>query len=69
MYKRDGKYYILTDHPATAEYVLQASSPFGSYSYKVLVNSITAPVTGGNPHQGGIVETPEGKWYNSLPTP
>ncbi|KAJ7102273.1 glycosyl hydrolase [Mycena belliarum] len=63
MYKRNGKYYILTDHPASQEYTLQASSPFGSYSYKVLVNSITGPVTGGNPHQGGIVSTPQGNWY------
>lgn len=62
MYKRNGKYYILTDHPASVEYTLQASSPFGSYSYKALVNFIAGPISGGNPHQGGIVNTPEGNW-------
>ncbi|KAH8807885.1 family 43 glycosyl hydrolase [Xylogone sp. PMI_703] len=63
-YKRDGKYYILVDHPANAEYVLMSSSVLGPYSYKVLVNSIVSPVSGsGNPHQGGLVDTPSGDWY------
>jgi beta-xylosidase len=63
-YKVNGKYYILTDHPATAEYVLQASNPFGPYTIKALVDTITSPVSGsGNPHQGGIVDTPSGDWY------
>lgn len=63
-YKRNGMYYILVDHPATAEYVLMSSSVFGPYTYKVLVNSISSPVSGsGNPHQGGIVDTESGSWY------
>ncbi|KAI0096280.1 glycoside hydrolase family 43 protein [Nemania sp. FL0031] len=64
MYKKDGQYYILTTHPANQEWVLKASSPFGSYSIKVLANSVSSPVSGGgNPHQGGLVDTPDGKWY------
>jgi beta-xylosidase len=63
-YKVNGKYYIFTDHPATAEYVLQASSPFGPYTIKALVNSIGTPVSGtDNPHQGGSVPNKEGQWY------
>ncbi|KAJ7106983.1 putative xylosidase/glycosyl hydrolase [Mycena epipterygia] len=63
-YKRNGMYYIVTDHPATAEYVLKASSPFGPYTANTLVNTIDFPVTGtDNPHQGGLVETPAGDWY------
>lgn len=63
-YKRNGRYYIAATHPANAEYVLQASSAQGSYSSKVLVNSIAAPVSGaGNPHQGSLVDTPSGQWY------
>ncbi|KAI0179557.1 glycoside hydrolase family 43 protein [Hypoxylon sp. FL1284] len=64
MYKRDGEYYILTTRPATSEYVLKSSSPFGSYSIKILANSLSPPARGGgNPHQGGIVDTPNGDWY------
>jgi len=63
-YKRNGRYYIAATHPANAEYVLQASSAQGSYSSKVLVNSMAAPVSGaGNPHQGSLVDTPSGQWY------
>ena len=63
MYKRNGKYYILATHPASAEYTLQASSPFGTYTSKVLANSLTPPVSGGNPHQGGIVDAGNDNWY------
>ncbi|KAI0480014.1 glycoside hydrolase family 43 protein [Xylaria cf. heliscus] len=64
MYKKDGQYYIFTTHPANQEYVLKAPSPFGSYNIKILANAVSPPVTGGgNPHQGGLVDTPDGKWY------
>ncbi|KAI1173458.1 glycoside hydrolase family 43 protein [Nemania sp. FL0916] len=64
MYKKDGQYYIFTTHPANQEWVLRASSPFGAYSIKVLANAVSPPVSGGgNPHQGGLVDTPDGKWY------
>ncbi|KAI1853986.1 hypothetical protein JX265_003691 [Neoarthrinium moseri] len=64
MYKRNGQYYILVTHPANQEWVLKASSPFGSYSIKVLANSISPPVSGGgNPHQGGLIDTSSGNWY------
>ncbi|KAK7699490.1 hypothetical protein SLS64_011628 [Diaporthe eres] len=64
MYKRNGKYYIFVTKPATSQYVLQASSPWGPYTVKALVESVAAPVSGaGNPHQGSLVDTPDGKWY------
>ncbi|KAH8197841.1 hypothetical protein TruAng_007988 [Truncatella angustata] len=64
MYKRNGQYYILTTHPASQEWVLKASSPFGSYSIKVLADAVSPPVPGGgNPHQGGLIDTPRGDWY------
>ncbi|KAI1737917.1 glycoside hydrolase family 43 protein [Xylaria scruposa] len=64
MYKKDSQYYIFTTHPANQEYVLKASSVFGSYSIKILANAVSPPVSGGgNPHQGSLVDTPDGKWY------
>ncbi|KAI1113318.1 glycoside hydrolase family 43 protein [Nemania sp. NC0429] len=66
MYKRNGQYYILTTRPASQEWVLKAPSPFGAYSIKVLANAVAPPATapgGGNPHQGGLVDTADGKWY------
>ncbi|KAI1075917.1 glycoside hydrolase family 43 protein [Whalleya microplaca] len=64
MYKYNGQYYILVTRPASSEYVLKASNPFGSYSIKVLASSLSPPVSGGgNPHQGGLVDTPNGEWY------
>ncbi|KAI9713929.1 MAG: hypothetical protein M1820_000659 [Bogoriella megaspora] len=63
-YKRNGKYYIFNTLPANAEYVLQASSPFGPYTQKLLESNVGSPVSGaGIPHQGGIVDTPSGQWY------
>lgn len=54
MYKVNGKYYIFNDLPASAEYVLQASSPFGPYTQKLLESNIGSPVSGsGIPHQVG----------------
>ncbi|KAL9088175.1 MAG: hypothetical protein Q9165_006302 [Trypethelium subeluteriae] len=64
MYKVNGKYYIFNTLPASAEYVLQASSPFGPYTQKLLESNVGTPVSGaGIPHQGGIVDTPSGQWY------
>ncbi|PQE29561.1 xylosidase glycosyl hydrolase protein [Rutstroemia sp. NJR-2017a BBW] len=64
MYKRNGLYYIFTTKPANQEWVLKASSPFGTYSIKVLANSVSPPISGGgNPHQGGIVDLQNGNWY------
>ncbi|KIO31137.1 carbohydrate-binding module family 1 protein [Tulasnella calospora MUT 4182] len=63
-YKRNGLYYILGTHPATSEYVLKSSSVFGTYTIKALALSLAAPISvAGNPHQGGLVDTPSGQWY------
>ncbi|KAG8896211.1 hypothetical protein FRC00_006283, partial [Tulasnella sp. 408] len=63
-YKRNGLYYILATHPATSEYVLKASSVFGTYTIKALALSLAPPISiAGNPHQGGLVDTPSGQWY------
>ncbi|KAH9943141.1 glycosyl hydrolase [Epithele typhae] len=63
MYKRNGYYYILADHPSTSEIVFKASSPFGPYTSKVLVDTVSPPLTAGPPHQGGIVDAGNDTWY------
>ncbi|KAI0077415.1 Arabinanase/levansucrase/invertase [Panus rudis PR-1116 ss-1] len=64
MYKRNGFYYILTDHPSTSEWALKSSSPFGPYTGKALVNNAASPLANaGPPHQGGIVEDANGNWH------
>ncbi|KAI1333671.1 glycoside hydrolase family 43 protein [Xylariaceae sp. FL0016] len=64
MYKYNGNYYILNTHPANQEWTLKSSDPFGTYSIKILADTLTGPAAGGgNPHQGGLVETQDGDWY------
>ena len=44
--------------------MIKASSPFGSYTLKNLVLNTPHPVSGsGAPHQGSLVDTPNGQWY------
>ncbi|GLI78230.1 hypothetical protein PoHVEF18_006539 [Penicillium ochrochloron] len=63
-YKINGQYYIFNTLPANAEYVLKSSSPWGPYTQKLLEKDIATPISGGGiPHQGGIVDTPNGDWY------
>ncbi|KAL5358515.1 glycosyl hydrolase [Aspergillus floccosus] len=64
-HERDGKFYIFVTHPANEEHVLMSTSgPFGPYTRKPLVLSAGNPVPNcGYPHQGGIVDTPNGDWY------
>ncbi|KAL2862294.1 putative xylosidase/glycosyl hydrolase [Aspergillus lucknowensis] len=63
--ERDGTFYILTTHPAAEEHVLKSTSgPMGPYERRPLVTSVPSPVEGtGFPHQGGLVDTPNGDWY------
>lgn len=64
MYKINGTYYIFVTHPASAEWVLKSNSPWGPYDSKVLVDSISGPLpNAGYSHQGGVVDTKDGKWY------
>ncbi|KAI1810840.1 glycoside hydrolase family 43 protein [Poronia punctata] len=64
MYKKDGLYYILNDHPGDTTYIWKSESPFGPFEAKILVQNAQSPVPGGGaPHQGSLVQTSEGDWY------
>lgn len=65
MYTRDGNYYIFLTRPPDAQYIIKSSSPWGPYQLDVLVDRIalTAVPGAGSPHQGSLVDTPDGDWY------
>lgn len=64
-YKVNGAYYIFITKPANAQYVLRSTKgPFGPYEIRKVVKDEKSPVPGGGaPHQGGLVQTPQGNWY------
>lgn len=66
MYLRDGKHYIFLTRPADGQYMLMSTSgPFGPYEVKILLDdvSLAAVPAAGAPHQGSLVDTPNGDWY------
>jgi beta-xylosidase len=63
-YKINGNYYIFLTRPANGQYILKSSSPFGPYELRELLLDLPGPIEGaGVPHQGGLVDTPNGDWY------
>ncbi|MGP3966743.1 glycoside hydrolase family 43 protein [Streptomyces sp. 6N223] len=63
-YKINGNYYIFLTRPANGQYILKSSSPFGPYELRELLLDLPGPIEGGGvPHQGGLVDTPDGDWY------
>ncbi|KAI1437094.1 glycoside hydrolase family 43 protein [Xylaria sp. CBS 124048] len=64
MYKRNGFYYILNDHPGDTTFIWKSTSPWGPYESKILIRNVPSPVLGGGyPDQGSLIETPSGDWY------
>lgn len=50
--------------PADEQHVLRADSPWGPYTERSVLEQMPAPIPhSGVPHQGGIVDTPNGDWY------
>jgi beta-xylosidase len=63
MYKRNGQYYVIGDHPLDYEFVWKADNPWGPYQYRLLVDNASSPIIGGTtPNQGSLVELPDGSW-------
>lgn len=65
MYKIGGVYYIWVTRPGDGQYVLKSTGgPFGPYEARETIVEMRAPLLGaGPPHQGGLVDTPDGQWY------
>ncbi len=64
MYKRDGWYYIFSPAggvPTGWQEVLRSKNPWGPYDVKNVMDQGSTDING--PHQGGWVDTPDGKEY------
>lgn len=58
LYRVNGTYYILNDHPGTTAYVWRSAtpSPWGPYEARALADNVQSPMHGGGPpHQGSLV--------------
>jgi len=64
-YKRGNSYYIWLTRPANGQYVLKSDNgPFGPYTVRQVLLDLPGPISGGGvPHQGGLVQLPNGSWY------
>ena len=63
-FRRGNYYYIFVTRPADGQFILRATSPWGPYTRKAVIDRNASPVSGGGvPHQGGLVETQNGDWY------
>ena len=64
-YRIGGNHYIFLTRPANGQYVLKSTSgPWGPYEMRQLLLDLPGPIQGGGvPHQGGLVDTPDGDWY------
>lgn len=65
MYNIRGVYYIWLTRPFGGQYVLKsASGPLGPYECRQVIGNIHSPIPGaGSPHQGALVDAPDGRWY------
>ncbi|KAL4981684.1 glycosyl hydrolase [Aspergillus falconensis] len=65
MYKIRGTYYIWLTKDWDTQTVLKSTvGPFGPYEVRDVIRGMRSPVPGaGPPHQGGLVDTPDGQWY------
>lgn len=63
-YNKDGRYYIWVTKPADEQHVLVADNPWGPYTAHSVLERMASPIpNSGVPHQGAIVDTPNGDWY------
>ena len=64
LYKRGDYYYILAPAGSVTngwQTALRAKNIWGPYEEKIVMYQGGSPVNG--PHQGGLVDTPEGEWW------
>lgn len=63
-HKRDGYYYLSIPEGGVGEgwqAILRSKNIYGPYEKKVVLEKGSTPING--PHQGALVDTPEGEWW------
>lgn len=63
-YKRDGWYYILAPAGGVEtgwQVALRSTNIFGPYEDKIVLAQGSTPING--PHQGALMDTPDGQWW------
>ncbi|KAL3473287.1 glycosyl hydrolase [Aspergillus californicus] len=65
MYKIHDTYYIWLTKTADTQCILKSTAgPFGPFEARDIITAMRSPLAGsGPPHQGGLVDTPDGQWY------
>jgi beta-xylosidase len=65
MYKIQGTYYIWVTKSGDSQSMLKSTAgPFGPFETRDILKEMRSPLAGsGPPHQGGLVDTPDGQWY------
>lgn len=66
LYKKDNNWYIFLTRPATGQYIAKSTNgPFGTYDLRIIADNLklAAAPRSGAPHQGGLIDTPNGNWY------
>lgn len=65
MYKIQGTYYIWVTKSGDTQCMLKSTvGPFGPFEVRDIVKEMRSPLAGSRPpHQGGLVDTPDGRWY------
>ncbi|RDW76318.1 putative xylosidase/glycosyl hydrolase [Aspergillus mulundensis] len=65
MYKIHGAYYIWVTKCGDTQCLLKSTAgPFGPFEARDIITAMRSPLPGsGPPHQGGLVDTPDGQWY------
>jgi beta-xylosidase len=64
IFKRDGYYYMSIPEggvPTGWQTILRSKNIYGPFEKKVVLEKGSTPING--PHQGALVDTPEGEWW------
>lgn len=64
LYKRNGTYYILDDHPGDTTYIWKSTNIWEGWELSTMLYNVEAPIPdGGLLSQGSLIETQTGDWY------
>ena len=64
LYKRNGTYYVLDDHPGDTTFIWKSTDIWSGWEQYTMLYDMEAPIPdGGLLSQGSLIETQTGDWY------